>query len=833
MIGKPEPSAGTDMEGAAPVARGARPSALGGVRVVEFGHGAAGAQAGMVLADFGADVVAVRPPARVARAPLGPAALQWDRGKDCRTCDLDDPGEHAWVTDLVAAADVVIDALAEGCLERFDLGHASLRARHPNLVVATLRGSDPVPGAPPLPGRDAAVLAATGRMLDMGHVLGWDRPAYIPVPILSFAAAQAVVQGVLAALHARRRTGHGDLVRASLARSVVPYDVGGWLAVQFPGVAAAAAQVAARGSRTPYMGYLTARAADGRWLQFADWAPHLFWAQLDALGLGELRDRPEFAQLPFEADDAVFETVWDLVLEAVQGRPALDWVEAALEGRRFGVDVFRGGGDGMDHPQVRHNCDVVEVAEPASLQLAPIADLHATPGGVPGAASANVSPRTGAGSPGLPAAPPSARRSGPTVGGGRGVRPGALGNITVVEFATMLAGPYGPSLLAEQGARVIKVEPCGGDPMRQNPMFGVKTQQGKESVALDLKAPQARPVVEALVARADVVVENFRPGVAERLGLSYGALSRRNPGLIYVHASGYGTDGPYAGLPAYHPTPGAVCGNALLQAGEGFPGDGAEEDPHGRRAVSYRLAYANEGHPDSVSAVVVATAALLALAARDATGFGQEVTTTMLRSNGYLMGAEWIRTPEGHGALARPDAGLHGVGPLRRLYRCADGGWVLLECVTPRERAALWSALGDVAREGGAGEPGPEPDGEAASELSANLEARFATRPADEWVLALSAAGAPCVRADLGTSPERLRDDPALRQQEIVADTCHPLLGPHFRQGALVRLDTQPQVLGAGTRVGEHTRQVLAELGFDAAEVERLRSLRVVSWPQG
>ena len=149
--------------------------------------------------------------------------------------------------------------------------------------------------------------------------------------------------------------------------------------------------------------------------------------------------------------------------------------------------------------------------------------------------------------------------------------PGALAGVRVLDFSAMIAGPYCTSLLASLGAEVIKIEPPEGDYMRSRPplrdgqsLYFAVLNAGKQSLAVDLKRPEGVALVKSLVARADVVVENFRPGVMRRLGLDYPALSASRPGLVYCAISGYGQDGEFASQPAYAPIVHAASGYDLV-----------------------------------------------------------------------------------------------------------------------------------------------------------------------------------------------------------------------------------------------------------------------------
>lgn len=811
--------------------------ALGGVRVAELSRSAAAARAGMTLADFGASVTRViatdgDPGTRL----QGGTAPLWDRGKGVADLGQDGPGAAA---SLLQSADVVIEDWGDELARSHGIDFSRLTAACPHLIVASI-GSLGLPASfPSVPPYDPVILAYSGRMLEMGQLFGMPRPAHVPVPVATFAASQAALQGILAALHERGRSGRGQRVRTSMLRALSAFDIGSWMISQVSGQPAGAA-AQSRQLAVPWMGYLTAQASDGTWLQFANWAEHLFWAQADALGLGWVRQDPAFAGLPHEATPRAQRAFWKLVLDRVAERPADHWVALSRQTGAFGVEPFCYGGEAASHPQIQHNGDTIRLSDPlagSTSQPGPLAHLRSTPARVrprptPTASHAGrppAAPRPAAPRPAAAAPRPTPPAMAPA--GHSGDDP-PLADVTVLEFATMFAGPFGPALLADLGARVIKVEPLSGDSMRANPLLAVKTQQGKESIAVDLKHPESGEIIRRLAGRADIVVENFRPGVATRLGVDYAALSSVNPSIIYVHATGYGTGGPSARLPAYHPTPGALCGAAARQAGRGLRLRGGAALAGGERvAASLRLAQANEGHPDPASALVVATAALLGLVARDQTGLGQEIETSMLAANALLMGDEWIRYDGIPRPQTRPDPELYGLSALQRLYPTAQG-WIYLHCATDQEWSRLLGALGGQALcrpEFATAQAREDNDGP----LAAALTATFRGRDADEWERLLSGLGVACVRADRATYPGLLASHPAFREDEFIVDADHPEFGRHWRHGPVVRYSRSATTCGPGTRVGEHTRSVLVGLGFSEAEIDHLRRSRVVTWPAG
>ena len=233
------------------------------------------------------------------------------------------------------------------------------------------------------------------------------------------------------------------------------------------------------------------------------------------------------------------------------------------------------------------------------------------------------------------------------------VAAGPLAGVTIVEVAYFLAGPLGSTLLAEMGARVIKVEPIEGDPFRRVGLEFAHLQHGKESVALDLKSEQGRSVLHALVKKADVFFHNFRPGAMERLGCDYASIRDVNPAMVYVNASSYGSAGPEANRAAFHSTPNALSGGGILQAGDDNPP-------------------VDDSYADPCAGIAVASAIMIGLAVARRFGIGQYLETTMLCSAGFVHSNNLVAY-DGAPARLAVDGGQHGLHALYRLYPCSEG----------------------------------------------------------------------------------------------------------------------------------------------------------------
>jgi crotonobetainyl-CoA:carnitine CoA-transferase CaiB-like acyl-CoA transferase len=467
------------------------------------------------------------------------------------------------------------------------------------------------------------------------------------------------------------------------------------------------------------------------------------------------------------------------------------------------------------------NGDIVVIADPTHgpvRTIGPIAELTVTPASV-GTPAPLVGEHTSAVLAQLADREPAAGRVVGAPGSGR-----PLDGINVVEFATIIAAPLSVALLADLGARVIRVEVTDGDPYRHlvpGGMTAAKTTAGKESICIDLKTEAGRTIARELALRADVLVHNYRPGVAERLGLGYAALSAENPSLVWVSIAGYGRRSPSANRPATHPCAGAAMGGAGYQAGRALAAPCPSLDDV--REMARQLMRANESNPDPNTSVIAASATLLALLARERHGVGQAVYVNMLLANAYA-NADDALAYEGKPDRPLPDADLHGLGSCYRLYPTKDG-WVFFAVTSDSEwqRFCRSVARADLMTD----------------RLGVTVEtlaAIFAERTADEWERCLTAAGVACVRADETTPGPFFSHHPQMLDNGFAPLTHHTRFGEHRRWGPIVTVNGGHDAYGPGVLAGEHTDRILGELGYDADAIARLRGANVVAsegfgWP--
>ncbi len=808
---------------------------LAGLRMVNTSSTMIGACVGMFLADYGAEVVLVEPPGGSAlRAE--PAWPVWARGSRSMVADLRDPADAAVVAGVVGRSDVFLDTCRPGVMERLGLGYDACAARNPGLVYASVSGFGRTGPLSRLKAYEGVVMAKIGAYDQFTALVDRAGPAFPSVSYCSFSAAQLAIQGILAALVERTQSGRGQRVDTTMVQAIAAHDVFNWmirLIAQRYSDAFTEVPPVDPVSQVPnsWMSYalMIGLSADGRWLQFSQATAKLYRAFLHAVDL----DGPDWDEAWNDEDVARRGAFRDAALGAIRSRTVAEWYELFDEQPDVFAELFRNGRELLEHPQLVHDHQVVDVVQPGYgpiRQPAPFGTLDGTP-----ARADRPVPALDEHGPALRAS----RRDAAPVPAAAGSAPAGatpsmpLGGVTILELGTFFAGPFGATVLTDLGARVIKVEQHDGDPIRwqlpQLPEIGaIKVLLGKESVAVDINTPEGRELVLDIARRCDIVLMTFRAGVAERVGLDEASIRAVNPDIVYHCASGFGVDGPYAHRPAYAPTMGAASGMARRNIGAAVPeGPGLTFDEVKRGGVRLGAANLTVGHSDGFSGLGVAVGLLVALLARERGHGGQLMRTTMLTTMSHALSDDMFDYP-GRPQVAVPDPGLHGLHALYRLYETA-AGWVFLAAPHEREWRALVGVLGD---EGLAGdERFASVDSRRAEDeaLTAILDAAFRARPAAEWESLLTAADVACVEVAKGPVHAVLMDDDGLgRQLGLVTEVEHRLFDRHTRLTPLWTFSRSTTRAEGAPTIGQQTDAVLRELGLSDARIAELRDRGVV-----
>ncbi len=807
------------------------PPVCEGITVVDFGSGFAPSVASMILADNGAEVIEIESPGGDPLRSM-PAWRMWNRGKKSVALNLESGEGRDAARRLTQAADVVIENAITGVMDGLGLGYDDLSKANPGLVYCSITAFGSKGAYKGYPAYDGVVEAKGGGYQSLAGWTGLKGPFFRVRPDASWSAANIAVQSIVGALRVRRATGKGQRVETSLYQGMTCYDAAAAVATQVRmGIVddPDALGPSSSGGGTPnhlLLNYMVARTKDGQWMQMTNNTTRLFPMWMETIGLSHIFEDEKFKGAPFtfaSRDDCI--ELRRIVLAKMQEKTLDDWIELFIE-RGLAGDRFQTTQECMDHPQTRYNGGVIELDDSEvgrTKQLGPLVRFAETPSVIRGGA-----PRVGEHNDELLAKPPTPATAPAPSGGPAPKRP--FDGVTILDFSTWLAAPLGTALLADLGARVIKVESLAGDEFRTRTKGRSKTFHGKESLSIDLRRKEGRDIAHRLVEKADAIMHNMRGDAPKRLGVDYETVREINPEIIYHYAGSYGSGGPGAGRAAFHPTAGALAGGALWQLGRGNEPPPADEPMTIDEidAKSLELYRANEGSPDVSAAVAVGTAMALALFAKERTGKGQYLETTMLTSNSYVASDDFIRY-EGKPPRREPDRLLRGLGALQRLYRTADG-FISLTCTTQQEWERLCEAIGRPALAADPRFADHEARATHDAQLMAALGLAFKERGADEWESILTAQGIGGVRAEDTSSGRFFLTDPAVKENGFIVETNHPTIGRFMRHGPPAHFSLTPSRAEPPHALGEDGPSILAELGFTPAQIEAMRADRLVAW---
>ncbi len=723
----------------------AEADALHGVRVIDFGQYIAGPLAGMLLADFGADVIRVDPPG-------GPryrsaANATWNRGKRSIVLDLKQAGDLAIAQKLIASADVVLENFRPGVMDRLGLGAKALTALHPRLIYCAMPGfasDDPRAG---MRGWEGVIAAATACHSSHAAVKV-DSPVYCAIPYSSDFAASLAVCSIGAALLERQRSGLGQMIEVPLFNATFTAFSGKLMKVDGqPEIDGA--------SRWTHM-----KCQDDIWLMYL--TGRLNKTFLELAGCREGETPPAVAQQRLEA---LFRTRTSVAWEAFCAELGLEGI-SCLSGRQW-----------LHHPMAEITSTVADFDDPVlgrfrGYTLNP--RLSDTPGRVrspralPDADRAEILKE-------LASAPQAATARSAAPAGTQTLQ-SALQGVKVLDLGIILASPSCGRTLAEFGADVIKIDSAHRNPVN----WHNDVNRAKRSIVLDLKKPAGLEIFWRLVEDADVVLENFRLGVADKLGVGYEAVSRRNPRIVYASVNAFGRPGPYADRPGREVLAQAIAGMQLRLGGA--------------KPVLNPL-NAN----DYCTGLMCVYGVALGLLARQRTGRGQFINSALIYS-ATLLQTNLLQDYAGKDWTEPSGLDCRGTGPLYRAYECADG-WIFIaaqDC-----GIAGCPALADLACLAG----------KAGSELEQALTQRFRTRSADDWVALLMPSGIAAQREVLKL--DRLLDDPLVRAQGLALTREHEGLGRVTTTGPGIRLSRTPVQPGRpAPRPGADAADILAEVGL-------------------
>lgn len=727
-------------------------AALAGIRVVDFGHYIAGPMAAMLLGDFGADVIHVDPP----DGPRfdTPANATWNRNKRSIALDLKNPHDLEIARKLIDRADVVIENFRPGVMDRLGLGPCVMTLRNSRLVYLSLPGfasDDPRAGMRAWEG----VLGAATGCYSTNPILKLERPVYNSLPFPSVFGAHWGALAVAVALNERERSGKGQIIEAPL------------FAATFTAFSGKAMKVHGKPEPKPLSTWRHARCKDARWFLYVPRDMHpILMREIGSEIPGGGVHAPEV----YRRADEVFLT-----------RTASEWERYCADKGIEGCPCLTTA-EWLSHPLARASGIVQQYEDPyigSFNGLGVHTRLSVTPANVHSARAKLDSHHREI------LAELEVHRAVPTADAGDVLR-SALEGIRVLDLGIILAIPSCGRTLAEFGADVIKID----SPHRNPVPWHNDVNRAKRSILLDLKSEQGKAVFWRLLEKTDVVLENFRTGVADKLGIGYEDVRARRPDIVYCSVNAFGETEGYAERPGREVLIQALTG---MQARYG----GAKPAQNPINASDY------------VTGLGACLGVALALLHRRRTGQGQYVSNALIYG-GTLLQSGLLQDYVGKHWDELGGLDVLGRGPLYRAYRTQDD-WIFM--AAQAHDLARCAELSDLA-------------GMHGTELEQALETRFMTRNVAEWERVLSQAAIPSQRVYLRF--EDLMRDPVVIGQGLSLTRPHEGQGLVTTTGPGIRLSRTPiSPRRPAPMPGTDAESVLGEIGM-AQDLERLVEQGVV-----
>jgi crotonobetainyl-CoA:carnitine CoA-transferase CaiB-like acyl-CoA transferase len=771
--------------------------AVEGINLLEFGSNLGAAYAAMLLAEQGARVIRVEPPGGAPDRDT-PHFHVVNRSKRALFMELRSDLARPRLERLLRWADLVVLGWTPSYLRKLGLEYAALARINPRLIVLHI---PPLGTRGPLADLDASdeMASALGGAYGSQWALSGN-PVALHFPAASYSAAVLGATAAVAALGAREAGGPGQLVEVSLLAGAFSLQTGGIMRHE----KMTRMYEGPQDPLGPIPCYRLFRASDGEYL-FIACGNSTFWNKLAlAIERPELVSDPRFESAPWGVPVQHRQSLKDMLQKIIATRPRDEWMRI-LRDNDIPCAPVLSRNQFIDDPQVDALAMRRAIDDPIlgpTVQMGIPVTLNLTPGEVAGPAPVvgeDPVVEEWLATPAHRAANDANNVRAESFSGG------PLDGVLVLDFCSYIAGSYGPMILSQMGADVIKVESLQGDAFRNFGFGFLGWNQGKRALAIDLGSSEAREIIHGLVRRADIVVENLRPGRMRRFGLDYESLSAINPRVIFMSVNGFGNRGPDHNQPGFDP---------LLQARSGLM---AAEGGHESPPLYLTCAVCDYG-----AAMLSAFGCVLALRARGRIGRGQLCETSLLQSAMAFQAGEFVFYD------GRPDMeGSHlearGRSALCRAYQCRDGAWAFLHAAEPAHWEALRRGLGI----------GPETSFDAAAiapdegPLAAAIAERFATIDRSQALGMLSESGVPAISVHRYAD---LFDDEQIMANDLLVGLHHSHWGAVVQTGTLAKFSATPcRVERAAPLLGEHTGEILAHyLGYNVRRIDDLRRRGIV-----
>jgi crotonobetainyl-CoA:carnitine CoA-transferase CaiB-like acyl-CoA transferase len=736
---------------------------LQGIRVIDFGQYIAGPLAAMILADQGADVVRIDPPSGPKWDTPGNAT--WNRGKRSLLLDLKQDGDLEIAKKLIGSADVVIENFRPGVMDRLGLGSREMVETNSRLIYCSMPGFAADDPRAALPGWEGIIAAATGTYRPSENSPSMETPVYTAVPIASSYAAFLSSVSITMALLAREQSNLGQTIVVPLFDSMFTVMGGRVLTLNDK------PDTLQRGNALSWTRQYECE--DGAWLQYHSGNSN-FREFIEAAGASWIETQFSDAKQNSSDKSASLADYQGHIRQLFKSRTSKEW-EDLVANIGSEAAICRTTAEWMSHPHARQSGMIIEVLDKKlgnMLQPGINARLNSTPGAVRGPAPEQNAHKAellaeldSLEKPVNPDRPTSQSIS------------SVLEGTKVLDLCIVLAGPTCGRTLAEFGSSVIKID----SPYRQRVSFHNEINRAKRSIVLDLKTEEGLSIFWKLLEDADVVVQNFRKDVAEKLGIGYEQVKARKPDIIYASLNTYGQEGPWALRPGHEQIAQAATGMQERYGGSGQP-------------LTQPWAVNDYG-----TGFMGAFAVGLALLHRNRTGEGQHVNTALAYTACTLQ-STFMQDFNGKVWNEARGQDCLGTGPLNRAYK-TDNGWMFL--VARKSDLDTISKLLSL--------PGLERMGDRELELA--LVNALAKDSTEHWVGTMNSSG--IAAHEIIFDPRVLLRDPWVIEHGLSVTRDHMELGSITTTGPAPRLSLTPLQIGRpAPKPGSDAQTILEHIGL-------------------
>ncbi len=755
------------------------PGILAGVRVVDLANGIAGPVAALLLAEAGADVIKIEPPTGSPDRALS-GFVTWNRSKRSVVADIETEEGRTRIDALLAAADAVIHNYGPKRAKELGLDDAALAQCHPHLIASSVLAWPVNHAKADRPYDELLAMAELG-ICDEQMPIDREGPVYVRAPIGSWVSSYLAAIGIVARLLNRQSSGVAGPAHTSLVQGVlVPMGMHWSRGENVSDGQRLGMAKEGRGSQ-----WTMFECGDGKWLHvmppgpdstplmqtcLAELGPERIAEANAAIGGAAammMRAFPNLGanQVAFKmhARERWLDELWS---HDVPAQPCAEFGEVLLDAQaqtnNYAIEIHD-----PQHGRITTAGVPLTITPTARVvSPAPLVGAHTNVVLLEWTGVSDATARDAANP--LPTAPKQ--------------RP--LEGLRVLDLGNFLAGPYGPQVLGDLGAEVIKLEMATGDPMRVGDWAFSGCQRGKRSLALDLKSPASAPVLEAALNWADIVHHNLRLPAARRLGLDPAAIQAANPNAVVCHTSSYGPEGARKDWPGYDQMFQSMCGWEVHGAGEGN--------------IPMWLRF---GFMDHVCAISSVLSTLLACYLKANTGRVTEVRGSLLGPGTMTNSETFVRADGTFAPCAVLDREQQSVSIGRRIAATSDG-WVAIAADSAADVSTLLTSLG-------------------ATDATSLVDA-LASRTSDDVLCALTTAAVACGPLKLAQK-SAFFDDADNQAAGLVASYEHVEWGRFEQPGALWYFgDMTLKHELAPPALGQHTVEILSELGVSSGSIEAL-----------